>query len=119
MKKEGIDMDKINDIINADIGFNKYEPSADFVDSLMDRIETIEVNQSRSYSLLFKTAAAIAVLFLLANLSVLLFNNSSTTSPDIMDEWVGLYQQDSGDSWYSSDDLEMLATLTIRKEKDE
>lgn len=119
MKKVDINMNKIDDIINSDMGHNKYEPSSDFVNNLMDRVETIEMGKSRSFSLLFISAAAVAVLFLLTNVSVILFNNNTAVSTDIMDEWVGLYQQDAGESWYNSDDLEMLATVTTINENNE
>ncbi|MCU4177378.1 hypothetical protein [Carboxylicivirga sp. N1Y90] len=119
MKKEDLNMDKIDDIINLDRGHSKYEPSSDYVDSLMDKIETIDLDRSRSFSLLFISAAAVAILFLLTNVSVILFNSNSSISTEIMDEWAGLYQQDAGESWYNSDDLDMLATVTTINEDNE
>lgn len=110
--KNGFDMDEIDDILNSDSELNKYVPSENFVDTLMNRIDALELEQAKSISVWFKSAAAVALVFLLANLSVVLFNSNASESTSLMDEWASLYQQNAGQSWFDTEDLEMFASVT-------
>ncbi|MCT4590974.1 MAG: hypothetical protein N4A71_24330 [Carboxylicivirga sp.] len=76
-----------------------HEPSPNFVDQVMDKVEAIqrEHPKVKYLGLFFKVAAACAIIISLTNALILLSNNTGNTNDN---DWSSVYEQSAPANWY-------------------
>lgn len=77
-----------------------HEPSPDFVDKVMSKVETIKIEQPKVkyLSAIFKVAAACAIVISLSNALILLSTSNGINT--VENDWVSVYEQTSPTNWY-------------------
>jgi len=78
---------------------NNYEPSANFVDKVMEQIDNLETTKpaAKYLKISFQAVAACAIVIFFTNALILL---SSSASVQNENDWATVYEQTSTSNWY-------------------
>jgi len=108
MKRKEKHIQDIDQLLNKQL-VNNYEPSFNFVDNVMLKVEELNVNKpvGKVLQIVFRMAAAVAVVFFLSNVFIMLSSMGNSSNQQTATDWTGIYEQKSSASWYDyyNDDL--------------
>jgi len=101
MKRKEKHIQDIDRLINEPL-VNDYEPSFDFVDKVMTKVEELKPTNpiGKVVQISFRIAAAVAIVFFLSNGFILLSSLSRSSGQQVANDWTGIYEQNNAANWY-------------------
>ncbi len=97
---------------------NDYEPSFDFIDQVMIKVEELNPTKTvgKVVQISFRVVAAVAVIIFFINGLILLTALAGSSKEQVINDWTGIYEQNNAANWYDYSNNELfLADNEITK----
>ncbi len=99
MKENRKHIEDIEQLLNQTL-VNSYEPSASFVDKVMERVESMNIEQpaSKVIKMMLQVAAASAIIVFITNVLILISSSQNASTTD--NDWATVYEYGTTSNWY-------------------